>query len=320
MGLFDFFRPKKKDPAVQVTAPKTVTTPTNADNDYVNAVFLSIHKGPPHPHNAVAHLGWPSYKLGIRDATAKHQELFSKGYFREARPDEILSTYRVAEIKEMLNSHGVTATGKKAVLIDALLEQVPPDELKLPELFRLSSKGWDFIEQHEDLLQLFKNPYNITYEEYSAAKAEAPYLKYNDVIWRIFNKTELETPFDDCFKRKHIRLYQAMLLQSEGRFADSLERYIAFLYFDLNRSEFYWAIQGNRISKEPEDAIHTDFKAQKAIFELKEHFRPEMIDRVCRSGSLPRVIVERQDFEKAVANIFEGKEIDIRDYLPPTVK
>ena len=145
-------------------------------------------------------------------------------------------------------------------------------------------------------------------------------MKYNDVLWNIFNKTELETPFEDCFTRKHIRLYQAMLLQSENRFVDSLGLYIKFLYFDLNRPEFYWAITSDRISKEPEDIIHTDQRAQKAIFELKEHFKPEMIDRACVNGILPRVIVNRQDFERAVADIFDGKEIDIRDYLPKAAK
>lgn len=310
MGLFDFLKTKKQVPVAK--------TATNADNNYVNAVFLSIHKGQPHPHNATAHLAWLSYKLGIKDPTTKHQEMFDKGYFRKATPSEILNTYRVAEIKEILNSYGVKAEGKKTVLIDTLLEQVTPEELKLPELFRLSSKGWDFIEQHEDLILLFQNPYNIKYEEYIAVKNDSPpHLKYNDIIWKIFNKWELETPFDDCFTRKHIRLYQAMFLQSEKRFVASLETYIKFLFFDLNRPEFYLMVNG-KVSKD--HPIDTDATAQKAIFELKNHFKPEMVDRAFDRAALPQVIVSKQDFKRAVQDVLEGKEIDIRDYLPKSVK
>jgi len=315
MGLFDLFKSKKQVPAATIATH--AIKPQNADNEYANAVFLSIHKGPPHPHNAKAHLAWLSYKLGINDPTAKHLEMFTRGFFREARPDEILGTYKVDALKAILEVNGLKAEGKKAILIDSILKAIPVECLGLPKLYRLSSQGWDFIEQHQDLILLFNNPYNIKYEEYIAVKRNSPpYLKYNDIIWRIFNKWELETPINDCFNRKHIRLYQAMFLHDESRFSDSLSMFIQYLYFDLNRPEFYWMIKNGKVSTNPEDTISMDPRAQKAIFELKDHFLPEMIDRACNRVDLPNEIVTRGEFERALADIFSGKSIDIRNYLP----
>lgn len=300
-----------------ITAPDEHTTWNkkngNSDNDYANAVFLSLHKRKAHKMNKTAHLGYLSYKLGIHDPVRKYKDMLKEGYFRKATDAEILDTYKVQELKEILENHGHTATGKKADLITAITENIPSEKLKLPELYSLASKGWEFIKQHDDLIKLFGNPYKITYEEYMAAKNDMPsYHDYSGIVWGVFNRREFTFSATDDFERRYNAFYRAEFLRSEGKFYKALHEYILVIYYDVNQE-----IHAHRMmtaeGRKRHDLILNESLAE-VVYSLKEYYDASMIDQmIIHYMSLNRYI-DKPQLKAIIEDLLNNKNMDFGKY------
>lgn len=342
MGFFDLFKKKKSEPVslkhsfevetesnkiVKVdfsgiqSAPSEHTTWNkyngNSNNEYANAVFLFLHKGTPHKMDSVAHLSWLSYKLGIFDVTQKYKDLLQEGYFRESRPDEILNTYRVPQLKEIMLSYNIAPRGKKADMISSLLDAVPSRKLNLPKLYCLSQKGFDYVKEHEDLIDLFKNPYQITYDEYMAEKEKTPYKRYNDIIWCILNKREVTFASNEFMLRYRNREYRADFLKIEKKYIDALQDYLSVIYYEVNRiSNDYKNILNsnrNRAHDMPELKI-SEHLANKA-FELREYYSRKMVGNCIKCSPIPQKHIGNSDFQTFIDCFFSNGETDFSRYI-----
>lgn len=307
MGLFDFLKKKKEE------QKSFVATNTNAnhagfdpwsketsnvktqyrDTDYSNAVFLNMLSRKPTAIGSTpdAYPRYVSYKLGIIDPISKHRELVQNGFLRNAMPMEILDTFKVPELKDILDQYGiVTKSKKRADLLLDIQNNIDINLLTLPLLYCVSEKGQDFMEQHEDLIKLFNNRYSISLEEYQVAKASAdPQMRYNDIIWMILNSKMAD---------RNNALYRAQFLQDENRLVDALSWYLTVLYYDVN--------------EDCDDELAPGIV--KEILSLKEHFNNEMIDRCFCRVVLRKLKVSNAAFTKLVDDLFAGSEINLKNY------
>lgn len=134
----------------------------NADNEFANTVFLNIHSYLKNfPNSPDEYPRYVSYQLGIHDPVKKFIELLNDGFLIRATESEVLNNFKVAELKEILEIHNIQCKGKKAELIETIIESISIDDLNLPEMYVVSAKGKDYISVHEDMLQLSRNQYNI---------------------------------------------------------------------------------------------------------------------------------------------------------------
>jgi hypothetical protein len=252
-----------------------------------------------------------SYDLGINDPIKKHKELLNAGYLRKATAAEILSTYKVAELKSILETNGIPAKGKKAELIQ-LAESIDPASLKLPVMYCVSEKGLAFMEQHSDLIKLFRNSYNITYEEYISTKNNRN-VSYNDIVWEIFNRREMFAG-NSYGSRRNNEYHRAKFLKSEDRFVDSLRYYIHTLFFDLNDPSRIIPVWAKKDWDGSVDQIGPEILEN--IFELRANYIPKMAEE-CYSYLEPsKILVKKKDFARLLNDIFEAKQIDVKNYLP----
>lgn len=331
MGLFDFF--KKKNRTVSETKvtisfgmPKAANDfgclwdkrRSNANTDYADVNFLchfkKIHLLSDDPNQFARAV---SYKLHIYDPVKKRDELLKQGFLRLTAPAETLTTYKVTELKDILNANSLPTTGKKLDLISRIVLSVDLEKLNLPKMCCISEKGTDFINQNQDLCTLYSNPYGVTYEEYIAAKKEAhAYSNYNDIIWFVFNQRELlaSNNYNQRCWNAHCR---AVFLEAEKKHIGALEHFIYELYFELN--------DPSRVVPDSIRQHYTDDELKphqlqphivESIFKLKEHFSAEMIDRCYKRIDVPKRLIKRSDFERLLNDIFTGKEIDVGNYLP----
>lgn len=295
MGLFGLFRKKgsesvsiKFDTYSDISKNSLVDkSKENSDSDFSNAVFLSMLSQRPKPIGTCPD-DYPRYvltELNIYDPVKKHMDFIQKGFLRKATPEEALATYKVIDLKKILDSIGIkTTVRKRSDLIDAIKSNVSLDELELTPLYCVSDSGLAFIGEHSDLIKLHGNPYNISYEEYSTIKAESPaYLSYNDIVWRIINEREMN-PF---YTKRSVAYDRAVFLYSEKRFADSLYFYISVLLYDIHDPTF--------------DEIPPGIKEK--LVELKEYYTKDILDK-CYNRVDIREKVSKQQFSEILNNIF----------------
>lgn len=317
MGLFDLLK-KKTITFESVENSKPSYNPWdkekgNSNNDYATANFLHMLSSQASPIKTSPD-GYPryiSYDLKITDPVKKHKELLKEGYLREATVIEILNTFKVADLKSVLETNGLPAKGKKSELLEAATA-IDPAALKLPVMYCVSEKGLEFIEQNTDLIKLFRNPYNITYEEYITTKNNRA-ISYNDVVWGIFNRREMFSGNSYGSKRNN-EYHRAKFLKSEGNFVDSLRYYIHTLFFDLNDPSRIipdWAKKDWDGSVSP---ISPEILEN--IFELRANYIPKMAEECYDYLEPSKILIKKKDFARLLNDIFEAKQIDVKNYLP----
>ena len=317
MGFFDVF---KKKPITFETVENTKPSYNpwdkakgNSNNDYATANFLHMLSSQATPIRTTSD-GYPryvSYDLKITDPIKKHKDLLKEGYLREASTAEILSTFKVSELKSVLESNGLPTKGKKPELIQ-MATSIDPASLKLPVMYCVSEKGLAFMKQHSDLIKLFRNPYNITYEEYITTKNNRN-ISYNDVIWEIFNRREMFAG-NSYGSRQNNEYHRAKFLKSEGHFVDSLRYYIHTLFFELNDPSRIipdWA-------KKDWDGSVSQISPEilESIFELRANYMPKMAEECYNYLEPSKILVKKKDFARLLNDIFEAKQIDVKNYLP----
>lgn len=317
MGLFDIF--KKKPITFETTVHSNSSynpwdkTKGNASNDYATANFLHMLSAQASPIKNLPddYPRYLSYDLKITDPVKKHKELLKVGYLRESTASEILSTFKVADLKAVLESNGLPAKGKKAELIQ-MAESIDPTALDLPVMYCVSEKGLDFMAQNDDLIKLFRNPYNITYEEYITTKNNRN-ISFNNVVWEIFNRREMFAGNSYGSKRNN-EYHRAKFLKSEGQFVESLRYYIHTLFFDMNDPSRIipdWA-------KKDWDGSVSQISPEilENIFELRANYMPKMAEECYDHMEPSKILVKKKDFARLLNDIFDAKQIDAKKYLP----
>lgn len=325
MGLFDLF--KKKKPQTKVEVKETTTVPhydpwdmsgKNSNTDFANAGFLNMLSRKPQPIGKTPddYPRFVSYALEIHDPVKKHKELLKAGFFQETDVSEVLNTYKVVELKEMMSAHGLVPKGKKADLIDTILQNVDVKKLNLPVMYSVSEKGNAFLQQHADLLKLAGNPYGITYEEYISTKNSSPsHLKFNDIIWSIFNRREMFAVGD--YNARSLNTYnRAVFLKNEKNYTESLRFYLRALYYELNDPSRIPPDYQKKRHEYPERHYQVPSDILEAIYEFKECFMPQMIQDCYENTNIPQRLIPHKNFVKLIDDIFAGREIDVKNYLP----
>ena len=324
MGLLDFLF--KSKPKVTVTVKEVSHTNStydpwdkkkgNSKTNYSNVVFLHSlsHKPTMMPKSPDDFPRYVSYSLGIHDPIAKFKEFIHMGFFRSADVAEILNTYKVPELKEMLVKNGLSASGrKKADLIDQIVECINASSMNLPQMYCVSDQGLAYLDEHKDLIELHRNPYGITYDEYIATKQALGHSRYNDIIWAVFNRREMFAGGSHSIKRKNA-FDRARFLQSENRQQESLRHYIHAMYYEINDPI---RIIPDCIKKDWDGHVSQLSPAiLEAIFQLQEFYSSKMVDECFKELDVEKVLISRKNFDKLLGDIFAGSNIDLKNYIP----
>lgn len=262
-----------------------------------------------------------SYVLHIYDPIKMQNDMLLDGYLRRATPEEVISTFTVEKLKGLLEQYGYPKTGKKADLVSRVIDYIDLNKIELPSMCFISEKGQAFIDQHKDLIKLAGNPYGITYDEYIATKKSHPdYLGYSDIIWCVFARRE-SFATDNYNARCLNAHHRAAFLKAENRLPGALEFYLHELYYELNDpSRVIPDDIKQYFSKEEMKPRQIDSQLLESIFQLKEHFVDGMISSISIQTNVPKKLIKKSDFERLVNDIFEGKQIDVSNYLPKGIR
>lgn len=338
MGFFNLFksnRKLKKD--FNISIDFNVETSSNTsdndddhtiDKDFQKTIFLYSQNNSTIKEND-KYPKYMLYQLGITNPKKYHEAMIKDGYFETASISEVLSSFRVSELKEILEKNNLQKSGKKIDLIQRIVDNCSQELidtiLSKNKCFTLSKKGTDFIFQHEDYIKLFKHPsWQVSVEEYKQAKAKLSTSNFNDIIWHIFNDRLLNTNI--CYLRNiYFNMYE--LLLEEDKKEQATYFLLIVFYDDLSGIENYRTIKlylENKNSRynfySKKDLINEGVRVTFApdiidrLVSLEEYYKEEMVSKIFNTYKLPINCCTCELFKNIMNDLYNQPSLDQEYY------
>ena len=270
MGLFDLLRKKKaqetvvenvsveKDKSANVEVRIKAGMVASHENDVIPAEQLMKTAYPSrnnglYPHeilvldyadsfktqdNQYQKFWWNRY--GIKNVDAVLQDLLKRGFISIAPITTTLEKCRVAEIKGVLDERGLNAKGKKALLIQSLLDGVSAEELNkiFPNKFYMRTPKGDAELKAEEYVPYIHCHSIEGLDIWSLNKliyTSPSYLTYRDVIWQYLNQRSADHyKANDFGLYRNCRYAMATFLSEEGKVDGKLDMLAEVVFFDLS--------------------------------------------------------------------------------------
>lgn len=300
MGLFNLFKKDKKE--------------ENYSNQAI-AVFLNWAKNnKPIMESVSDYPRYIEFELGINDPIQLHKYLVNNEYLCKPTIKLLLDNLKVSELKEILESNALQKTGKKSVLIERILNNVPQNILDAIENsyngFVTSEKGENFISLNHHYIDIhIHSNWMISVDEYESVRKSLKFsASFNDVAWGIFNKRNLSYISQrhwGLVRNNRLNMYE--LLESENKHKEAFFKLIEVLYYDLS------GLSNNDII----DEFNTLILAPgivKYILKLKNYYDDSLIDMCYSQNPVPFRYFEKENFKIILNDILSSKDIDLKSY------
>lgn len=296
-----------------------LSTTDNSDippfqGDYSKAVFLNAYSKASHVMKKTDYQRYLLFECGIRDAAAFHMQLINEGYLVKANIKQILETYNLTELKNVLKEIGQPVSGKKEAIIKRIIDNADESVLKRyskNNLYALSEKGEGFLEKHSDCVKIHKkhSSWGISWEEYNHYHIDGE--NFNDTIWRIFNERILN---DLQHFGRNEYYHMAELLEEERKRREALYFFLRVLYIDISGIDCLLSLN---LYKEKLCTLN-DIKKQSDAFILiapaippiiKKHadvYTEDLVDRVYENA-LPIMVCPKEYFKEIVKSIIDDE-------------
>lgn len=306
----------QKPPAVKPAPPPVVPLQYEAEipsdqGDYAKAVFLSAYAkaSPIKPQGA--YQGYLLYECGIRNCPAYHRALVEQGYLARSSIKDVLSAHKVEELKAALSEEGLSTTGKKATLVDRLLQNCSEDQLRSrfpEETYAISEKGQEFLDEHAAYVYLHRHKnWGISWMDFDLAKR--PGFGINDTIWAIFNKRLLHT--SSYGRNEYFCMFE--LLMGEQKYRNAIEMLLRVIYIDVSGVDGLDYLKmyqvGDFTAKEARDSFDAAVMIAPGLFyrleKLKDYYEEAFVDRIFQ-WKLPLNICSKRLFLEMIHAAFDG--------------
>ena len=267
MGLFDFFRKNKgQDNSTIQSAEKTrainshITVNMGMQGQPADVIpverrikyaYPSKNNGL-YPHEILVldyadsfytqdndYQGFWWYRYGVKNVDSVLNSLLRKGLITVAPVAKTVEKRTVAALKEVLDSYGLNLKGKKAVLVQRVMEEIPADGLDrvFPKrLYMRTEKGETELKAEEYISYIHRHDIeDLDIWRLNRLVYESPSrLSYRDIIWQYLNQRSQEHfSANDFGLYRNCRYSMALFLGEEGRIKGELEMLAEVVYFDL---------------------------------------------------------------------------------------
>lgn len=257
-----------------------------------------------------------TYECNITNPRAYHEQLISDGYLSPCSIPELLSTLKVAELKEMCDNFSISKGGKKQEIIERLVQNVSAELLNKytnkAECFSLSKKGTAFLSSHQDYLDLHQNSnYDISLSEYERVKAHISSDDFYQIALDVLCD-RLKSNDSSCLRNTYFSL--ATLHKHNKNWGQSLTALLHVLFFDINSTPDLNLLNSVNAVNELYHFYGFAPGLIKEIVDLQSVYSPNMIDEVYRKYSHLALLCSQELFEKIVNEIFTLPQINARKY------
>lgn len=256
MGLFDFLK-KKENEEVKPTAKQTRSFSNTSAQDDVIPIEKRIRGKKPtcdalYPHEVLVlsyadkyhtseneFQGFWWYRYGIKNVQAVLSKLESVGFITVGTTADALTNQKLPELKQILQAHGLKASGKKSDIVQRIIENVPAEEIDAS----FPVKPYKRTDSGEALLKKFEwIPYIHSHSidgldiwSLTEKVQTPPYMKYRDKIWGHFNELGMEYAKNAQFGLyRNIRFQMSEFLVEEHKERDAFNLLCEVVTYDLS--------------------------------------------------------------------------------------
>ena len=282
--------------------------------DYSMSIFLNWANGKKIGKSLIDYPQYIKYKCNINNPIDFHKKMINDGYLCTPEIDSLLAFYKVTELKQILSKNNLPTTGKKNILIQRIIDNVPKDTLeKIKNLFKgyvLSEKGRFFIDKNNDYIEIHKNSnWMISLDEYTNKKKQLQFdAHFYDIAWGIFNDRNLQYTHEQNWglvRNNIFNMYE--LLNKENKPAQSLLFLLSVLYYDLS------GLMNNNILCNLEDIVLAPGIISR-ILKLKKYYSEDIINNCPFLNQLPYSYFTIDTFKLMLHELLESGDIDLNKY------
>lgn len=182
--------------------------------------------------------GYWFYKYHVTNPKQILDSLFDRGFIRYANLKEHLNKAKILDLKRMLVKYGMIKTGKKATLIQRLMEGVSPEVLlkEFPKkIYALTEKGKKELQDNSYILLVHRKDYDMDIWQINILKHEHPNCPVRDLIWGNYNKLLLEHIKNFDFGLYGATKYRmASFLMEENKYENALPILSEAIFYELS--------------------------------------------------------------------------------------
>lgn len=164
-------------------------------------LFLEYMDGRPASMSGVAGYWVYSYELNIPEVL---EAFFSYGYLKFADAPFAISKCTVQNLKELLSNNNLPVSGKKEILINRILENIPQDKLEKQfanKYLQLTDQGKALIASYSHLKYFHANSncFGISLDEADAIHREHPDFSNYQIVEEIMFQRMKSFKEDKCY-------------------------------------------------------------------------------------------------------------------------
>ena len=292
--------PAKSQPVGRGNAPAQPVGNGAAVNgpqgDYAKTVFLQyLSYKPSAIKKREEYPSYLFYECGIQNGPQYHQDMINEGMLVPAPVEEIIKSYKVDQLKQILEDCGLDSSGKKDALIERIVANVPANNITMASdspMYVISDKAKLFLLQHEDYIKLRTNThYDIKWQEYDAAKAQNPQAQFLDICWGILN-SRIQQNRGNIMADRNVYFSMYNILRDEGKKHDAMFMLIQVFFIDVNVDHLFAP------------------GIIKALGENAEFFNPASVERVYGWGV--KTNYTKEVFSTMLQEIFAGTFVETK--------
>lgn len=263
MGLFDFFKSKPSPKSVKERLANTVYVSSKPQVqvahqiEEVPSLQSRLQNCTPskmglYPHEIMmldyAHTYKTSgntfqafwkFKYSVLNPQSILDSLIHRGFIKAGNVKGCLEKLKVSEIKDLLTKVNQKTTGKKAELVERVLDSYSNEVLEnmfTVRYYELTDTGKAELAENEYVPYLHRHDYMNVWEMNYYLHYENPsHLGYRDIIWREFNKQSMEHFQNWEFGLyRNTRLNMHSFLIEEKKYKSALHHLLEVVAFDLS--------------------------------------------------------------------------------------
>lgn len=266
--------------------------------------------------------GYMTYNFNILDVQKFHKEMLSAGFLRNADFEDIVCRYRVNELRDIAQKYNVEFNKcKKEKLIENLInnlsEEVKRKIVNDSGFYVLSDKAIKYLKEYKHLIKFYR------YKDDLSSFTCDEYLKYanqfpksyseNDVFWGALNTQLIKSHKDHLFELGRCTyLSMGKFMLSENKKTNALYYFILTMWIDMNQPYLQEKILEGRNGWIEKDPIAPGIV--RWIYENKDYYRSNMIDKIYENQYLPVVIIDKTTFRNMIEDIFNSSIFDEEKY------
>lgn len=332
MRLFDFLKGNKK-PAMNVDVSFSAVRASDVEYTKAEQIALFLHfldgmyAVPKENEEYGYNIKWNCG--GITNPQQLHRQLIREGYFAKPAFFDVVTGFKVQDLKVIASANGLETKGLKKTEIVQLLDAQLPDSTQLEiknnsKYYVLSDKAREYLKSYKGLCYLGDHrDMGIKYQMFKDA-AKQYYGTYRDIIWRILNAQLNEAATSNNFtSMAYEYTVMAKFVQEEKRYTDALLFWITSLFIHVNQPLLQSAMLNHVRPEAIMDMIDSEIFPKHIVDEivsLRAYYTPEILRKIDSWKLLPYVCIPNDVFEILINEVVAESMIDMTTYTEMSIK